>query len=336
MWASARPLPLRVIVRPFVTPMTHQPRLSIGLPVYNGERYLAQAIESLLGQTYSDFELIVCDNASTDGTEAIVRKLAGSDPRVRYHRNDVNIGATPNFNKAFSLAASPYFKWSAHDDLYAPTYLERCIAVLDADPQAVLCHSQTIVIDDHTRRIAPPFDVLPHNGAMRGHIEIGTPPEGVRWQELCDRPRPLDSSCPQERFRSILLRTRWCFEIFGVARREAIAATGGHGNYYGSDKVMLSALSLMGKIVQVPEPLFFRRHHADNSAHMHSASARERWAHPGRSGKLMFPRLRCLQGYCKSVVGAQLRWSERTGCFAAVARYLIQPDRWIAVLREPW
>src|SRR4051812_3389434 len=99
--------------------MTHQPRLSIGLPVYNGERYVAQAVESLLGQTYSDFELIVCDNASTDGTEAILRKLAGSDSRVRYHRNDVNIGATPNFNRAFALARSPYFKWSAHDDLYA-------------------------------------------------------------------------------------------------------------------------------------------------------------------------------------------------------------------------
>src|SRR5215471_14033382 len=100
-------------------------RVSLGLPVYNGQRYLAGAIQAILDQTFSDFELIICDNASTDETESICRDLAARDPRVRYHRNPANIGAAPNFNKTFELSTGEYFKWLAHDDLHEPTYLQR-------------------------------------------------------------------------------------------------------------------------------------------------------------------------------------------------------------------
>src|SRR3954470_1068595 len=94
-----------------------RPRVSIGLPVYNGQRFLAPAVSSLLAQTFADFELVICDNASTDDTEAICRRFAERDPRVRYHRNEQNVGAAPNFNRALALSTGQYFKWAAHDDL---------------------------------------------------------------------------------------------------------------------------------------------------------------------------------------------------------------------------
>jgi glycosyltransferase involved in cell wall biosynthesis len=106
------------------------PRLAIGLPVHNGERYVSQAIDSLLGQTFTDFTLIVSDNGSTDATEEICRAYARRDARIRYHRSDENRGAAWNFNRVFELADSPYFKWAAYDDLCAPHFVERCIEFL--------------------------------------------------------------------------------------------------------------------------------------------------------------------------------------------------------------
>lgn len=319
-----------------------QPRVSIGLPVYNGQRFLAQAAASLLAQTYTDFELVLCDNASTDDTESICRRLAAEDRRVRYHRNDRNIGAAPNFNRAFDLSTGRYFKWAAHDDVYAPTYLEKCVATLDSDPTTVLCHGRTVVIDEDGREVCPPKAADSAQGC-NGHAQANGSPtaNGGRepalvWEDLYDVPRRLDSPQPQQRFRDVLLSTRRCFEIFGLIRREALAKTGGHGSFYGSDKVILSALSLMGRLVEVPEPLFFRRHHAGASGSIKSVRARETWIGARVRGWWVFPRVKCLRGYCRSVVEAQLGWRERTGCFAAVARYLLQGHRWVAVMREPW
>lgn len=126
---------------------THIPRVTIGLPVYNGRNYLAQTMESLLAQTYTDFELVICDNASTDDTEAICRAFAARDERVRYFRNEENIGASANYNRVFELGRGMYFKWAAHDDLLAPAYLERCVEVLDQNPDVVLAYTQAKAID---------------------------------------------------------------------------------------------------------------------------------------------------------------------------------------------
>ena len=317
-----------------------RPTLSMGLPVYNGQRYLAQAVESLLSQTYGDFELVLCDNASTDETASIARDLARRDTRVRYYRNERNLGAAPNFNRALLLCAGRgrYFKWTAHDDLYAPTYLERCVAVLEQDPSTVLCHSRTVIIDEDGRELSPPRRSELSNGRNGA-------PRGLCWEDVYEVPRRLDSPRPYERFGQVLLATRRCFEVFGVVRAEAMAKTRGHESYYGADKVLLAALALMGRVVEVPEALFFRRHHGDTSGSLQTAREREAWVAAAASGSArggalawaspFVPRLRCLKGYCRSVADAELRWRERTGCAAAVARYLVQPDRGAAVLREP-
>ena len=96
------------------------PKISIGMPVYNGENYLAQALRAILSQTFTDFELIISDNASTDATQRICETFAAEDSRVRYFRNSRNIGIEPNFNAAFEPARGKYFMWTAHDDLLEP------------------------------------------------------------------------------------------------------------------------------------------------------------------------------------------------------------------------
>src|SRR5512139_3267591 len=120
-----------------------KPRVSIGVPVYNGENFLKDALDSLLAQTFKDFEIVIADNVSTDQTEEICRSYAAKDARIRYYRNETNIGAGPNHNRVFELSRGEYFKWVCHDDMCAPEFLERCIEVLDRDPSVVLCHAET-------------------------------------------------------------------------------------------------------------------------------------------------------------------------------------------------
>ena len=124
------------------------PTISIGLPVWNGARYLADAIESILSQTFTDFELIISDNASTDDTAQIAQNFAERDRRIRYHRNEENIGGARNENLTFELSRGRYFRLSAYDDLVEPTLLERCVETLEQDPDAVLCFPETLVIDE--------------------------------------------------------------------------------------------------------------------------------------------------------------------------------------------
>src|SRR6185295_20414870 len=99
------------------------PRVSIGLPVFNGEQLLRQAVDSLLAQTFSDFELVISDNGSTDGTEAICREYAARDSRIRYLREPENRGGSWNFSRLPPLARGEYFRWSCHDDICEPTHL---------------------------------------------------------------------------------------------------------------------------------------------------------------------------------------------------------------------
>ena len=129
------------------TRVNRVPRLTIGLPVYNGEVHLSEAFESLLGQTYEDFELIVSDNASTDGTSEICLRYARQDRRIRYIRQDENIGLVPNHVFLIGQARGELFKSAAHDDFYARDLLLRCVQTLDDDPSAVVAHPWSAVVD---------------------------------------------------------------------------------------------------------------------------------------------------------------------------------------------
>src|SRR6266850_1186232 len=130
------------------------PRVSIGLPVYNGERYVEETLDSLLAQTYEDFELIICDNDSGDRTQEICQSYAAKDRRIRYGRNPTNLGAAKNYRLTFELSSGEYFRWATCDDLFAPTSLERCIEVLDRELSTVLVYPKTKLIDDRGRIIS--------------------------------------------------------------------------------------------------------------------------------------------------------------------------------------
>ncbi len=138
------------------------PKLTLGIPVYNGAVYLGQLFDCLCAQTFTDYEAIISDNASIDATEPICRDVvAASDSRPRYYRNPRNIGAAPNFNRVFQLASSRYFKWTAHDHLLTQTYLERRVAV-----RVSICHAaiQVINAELHSLGCEPSADGL----LMRG------------------------------------------------------------------------------------------------------------------------------------------------------------------------
>lgn len=210
------------------------PRVTIGMPVFNGEIYVLQALESIVDQTYTDFELIISDNASTDGTERICRAYAARDPRIRYYRNESNLGAVANFNRVFEFARGEYFKWAAHDDVLAPTYLEKTVAALDADPGAVLCQSLVRIIDEKGKELAI------YDSNLRG----------------TDSPRASD------RFAPVILIYHICAEILGLIRADAMRRTALHARYHGGDRALQAELSLLGRFMQIREPLFMQREHA--------------------------------------------------------------------------
>ena len=211
------------------------PKVTIGLPVHNGERYVAEAIQSILAQTYDNIELIISDNASTDRTEEICRRYAAQDPRVRYYRQAVNLGAAPNFNRVFeSSGASRYFKWAAHDDWIAPNYLEECVGTLEADPAAVLCQSLIENVNADGQRLGTYDHTAAGNGSAR----------------------------PSDRFWARLKNPR-CMEVFGVIRSDALAATGMIASYAGGDRSLLLELALRGRFLLVRQHLFFHRIHGE-------------------------------------------------------------------------
>jgi glycosyltransferase involved in cell wall biosynthesis len=210
------------------------PRVSIGLPVYNGERFLELAIDSILAQTFADFELIISDNASTDRTAEICSKYARVDSRIRYSRNATNIGGANNANLTFRLSRGEYFRWAAHDDVCSERLLEKCVAVLDWRPELALCYTETVDIDEHGKRFS-------------------------------GKTRPFEGAdTPFSRFRFFSSRKHDCEAVYGLMRASVVRKTGLMRNYIESDRVFLCEMGFHGGFHVIREPLFFKRRHAGN------------------------------------------------------------------------
>lgn len=293
--------------------MTKQPRVSIGIPVYNGENYLAEALDSLLRQSFGDFELLISDNASTDRTQEICQDYAARDARVRYVRQDRNIGAGPNHNRVLELSQAPYFKWAAHDDLYAPAYLAECVEALDRDPAVVLAHADGPLIDEQGKPLS--FDIF---------RQCYTDRNGKRYVR-----EPVDiaqSDLPSERFDDVLHRIVWCTAMYGLIRRDATNRVTLMRSYYGSDKVFLAEMALLGKFYHVTQPLFMKRCHSKMSAQM---TAEERLAFMDTTAPKAFPYLELFKGYTRAALRTgTLDISERMQCVASVARKTFRARYW--------
>ncbi len=305
----------------------NNPQVSIGMPVRNGEEHLAAALDSLLAQTFTDFELILSDNGSTDATADICQRYAARDRRIRYYRAEDNRGAAWNFNRVFELSRGEYFKWAAHDDICKPTFLDRCVDALQADPSVVLCHCGSGCIDADGAPIAP---------AALAALS-GLTPRALAQIEQNERSRDLGAAQPHRRYRDVLLRTFWVFEIFGLIRAEALRTTGLHRPYYGSDKTLLAELSLLGPFGEIPEVLFFSRRHEGQSCTLASAQERESWLDARASQCNTWSQMvRVARGHFRVIARPEIAWHERLGCMAAAVSYTFQWTKWKRLLVEFW
>jgi glycosyltransferase involved in cell wall biosynthesis len=199
------------------------------MPLRNAERHLKEAIDSLLTQDYLNLELIISDNASSDGTESICRDYAAGDNRISYHRADADLGAVRNFNRVFELASGEYFMWAAHDDTRGPKFVSSCVAVLNRHPEAVLCCTKVGFIDEESREVEPWFDLVPAVGkTYRARV-------------------------------SAIARSRYWLDFYGLTRRSALGKTRLAQPVWGFDVVVGLELSLRGEVLVIPERMFFYR-----------------------------------------------------------------------------
>lgn len=283
------------------------PLISIGIPVYNGDNYLADTLDAILAQTFRDFEVLIADNCSTDGTEAICRAYVAKDPRVRYHRQPHNLGAAPNYNDVFHRSHGEYFKWSAHDDLIEPTFLERCVTVLDADPEYIAASTM--------------FDSIDKDGTRIGTGDART---------------GLGSSDVSRRVRTAIYPYRHGgasdAAVFGLMRRSALDRTHLHGSYTGSDRTILLELALLGPLFEVPEPLFLNRDHPTRSIRIgrgagNRAHHREAWFDTRRAGRIVFPNWRRLGEFVRAIVTAPVSITDKFRSLGIVARWVMR-DNW--------
>ena len=292
------------------------PQVSIGMPVYNGERYLAQAMDSLLAQTFGDFEIVISDNASNDRTAEICHLYQARDSRVRYFRNQRNIGAAANFNRTFHLSSAPLFQCAACDDVYEPFFLERCVAVLERESDVVLCHTSTTVIGDG----GEPLQSTGKRGLFfdsYGDRVIGA-----------ERDHMGKSAEPELRFREILWWATWCLPLFGVMRRAALAKTGLHGNYFGGDKVLLADLALRGRFRELPDKLFCKRVHRGCTYYKSTA---EKARHDSEESRGI-PQLNMLRDYTRMVLAADLTPNQRLHCMITVLGMVRRHGLWRKLL----
>jgi len=207
---------------------THTPPVTIMLPAFNADQYIAASIKSLLNQTFADFEMIISDNASQDNTEAICREFAAKDSRIRYIRNPVNIGANGNFINMLSLSRGEYLLLASDHDLWRPDILEHCLREYNETPEAVLVYSPATII------------------AATGEVlRVNNP----------DTPRDIG------RFSTFfnVFSGAICSEaIYGLMRKNALLKTSIHTSL-GPDTILLAELSLYGKFRQLSQSYYFRR-----------------------------------------------------------------------------
>ena len=266
------------------------------MPVYNGERYLEITLDSILAQTFTDFELVISDNGSTDRTQQICESYAARDDRVKYHRNPQNIGIAPNFNRVFHLCTGEYFKWTDYDDILAPEFLEKCVQGLDQHPRAACCYPKTRLIDE-------------------------------RGEKIKDFDPPKDASSPQPhlRFKSLILDPDHIVsQASGLMRADLVGKTVMHGSYPCSDEVFLAHLSLLGDFVELPDRLFYYRIHAKQSTKGVKASERSRvyFFDASLQGQVVLIKWLYFKDCLTAIHTSPISFSQKILCYLYMVRWL--------------
>ncbi len=267
------------------------PLVTVGMPVYNGGSDLHEGIESILEQTFRNFELVVSDNASTDDTEQIVRRYAAEDGRIRYFRNPENVGAPANYNAVFHRARGRYFKWASANDLCKPRFLEACVQELESRSDVVLCYPRTRLWDRDHGRITD----------FEDNLDL-----------------PFDD--PVRRFIECFHRLRLNNAMNGVIRRDALAKTRLIQNFMASDMTFMAELSLAGKFAEIDEFLFYRR--VDRASMAASRSEHSLLAHydPRRRRAMAFQEWRTLFEYWAIVNRSRLTAGQKARLYGHVVK----------------
>jgi glycosyltransferase involved in cell wall biosynthesis len=253
------------------------PMLSIGVPAYNSAPTLRRTLDCLLGQSFGDFELIVSDNASTDATWEILQEYARADARVVPLRQAQNIGANGNYTAVFRAARGRYFKWASSNDLCAPEFLARCVAHLEAHPEAVLVAPRTRLFE------SDPAQFTDYEGDL-----------------ACTEPDAVD------RFVKVLTGMKLNNVLNGVVRADALRRTRLIEHYVGADTVLVGHLALLGHVVLLPEAMFLRRMDRQTATQMMSDEALHRHHYPRRTARSLFPAWRVTAGWVRAVFAARL------------------------------
>lgn len=279
--------------------MSH-PTISIGLPIKNGAGFLDEAIQSLLGQSYGDFELIISDNASTDATQSICERYAASDSRIRYLRRPKDMGVIDNFNFVFKESSGKYFKWAAADDICGSRFLELCVKHLDGHPDTALVFT------------ASQIKYYGTDDEVASMVSRGEPAA----KEI-DFSKDLNADNATKRFAAILSEANVGTIIYGLIRRDLLEETGLH-QLEGSDRLLLSELALRGRFYMVHEPQFIRRVHTEN----YDRSRRDyvRMVKGQEGGKILTPPWRWPMHYLRAIDSIRLPRSIRMACKLAVIK----------------
>ncbi len=280
------------------------PEVSIGMPVYNDEIHVVSAIESLLGQTYTDFEILISDNGSTDDTSRICQEFAAREARIRYVRQPKNLGATANWNYVARAAQGRFFKWAASNDIVPPRMLEHSVQVLREHPGVSLVYGRTKLIDDN----------------------------GNAFGEHSSDPEILDAR-PSVRFERLLNELVWNNAQAGLIRTSALRCTKYDRDYIDGDMVLMAELVLIGGFRKLDEVFLHRRIDKGSATRFLSDADRQNFLVPGSAGRSA-PVLKRHIDRLHSVLRASIPLSEKRRALSYVLRATYWDRRNIA--RSLW
>ena len=274
------------------------PRVSIGLPVRNGETYIVRALDSLLAQDYSDFEVVICDNASDDATPGIVRGYATRDPRIKFHENGRDIGQIANMNRVFELASGEYFRWTGVDDWFEPNYISKSIEYLDREPGVIAVSTYIKYFDDDGN-------------------EFYTEYTGER----------MESPEPHRRFSRMLwflqADYRYYDPHYAMYRRSALQQTRLLQVVFLTDQILAAEMSLVGPFGHIPECLSYRRRvpaaYSDSEV-LHALY------HPDQPDELRPSLSRLCSNFDVLVSTAPITGFQKAFCRGAIARYFLRTE----------
>lgn len=283
-------------------------KVVIGLPVYNGQRYLPDAIDSHLSQSFGDFELVISDNGSTDATSEICAAYARQDERVKYLRSKENRGILWNHRRVLEEISGPdqYFRWAGADDIMEPGLLQSMVDVLDGRAEVVAVMPNTKNIDDAGEII----------GSMARVLDMQSPDVFQRAHDLL-----------MARYQHVI--------AYGLLRASTLQLMRTGPNYPGWDEIFAWELVLRGELVQPDGPALLRRFHAGSISRVKTVKELRKWVEPNAKGGMNFPQWKWAYERARVLMACPVGRRDRIRIAGFLARYTVwQRDKLLTDVKQ--